>query len=260
MGNHTEAKASPTVQQYGKDAEQTEYVIDVVELMYRLIENAKYIILASLLGMLIAGLITQFLITPKYQATSKLYVLNSTDSAINLSDFQIGTYLTSDYQEVFTNWHVHEMVIQRLGLDYTYEQIKGMITIGNPSGTRVLYITITADDPAEAKQIANEYASVAREFITVKMETKQPNVFEEALLPSAPSSPNKTRNIILGFLLGALLAISIVVIRFILDDRIRTREDIESASGLTTLTMIPMQGQNRQGRFPNQKKDKVPNS
>ena len=60
-----------------------------------------------------------------YTATSKLYVVNTKDSAINLSDLQIGNYLASDYTEVFSNWHVHEMVLQRLGLDYTYSQLAG---------------------------------------------------------------------------------------------------------------------------------------
>ena len=62
-------------------------------------------------------------------------------------------------------WEVHEQVLQNLGLDYTYEQLEGMLTISNPSDTRMLYITVSSADPVEATNIANEYANVARDYI-----------------------------------------------------------------------------------------------
>lgn len=227
--------------QKNKSVNQAVATIDLVELLYRLLEKSKYIILAAVLGAVIAGLVTFFLITPTYTATSKLYVVNSGDSAINLTDLQIGNYLASDYQEVFSNWHVHERVIQELGLEYSYSELASMVTVSNPSDTRILYIKVISTDPAEAKAIADTYAEVAREFIAVKMETKQPNVFEEALMPSAPSSPNKTRNIMLGFMLGLILACGLVTLQFMSDDRIRTGEEIEKYLDLPTLGMMPQQ-------------------
>ena len=94
----------------GRPDEGGEDEIDLVELMYRLLEKWKIIVLACILGALIAGVYTICFVTPMYTATSKLYVVNAKDSAINLSDLQVGNYLASDYTEVFSNWHVHEMV------------------------------------------------------------------------------------------------------------------------------------------------------
>lgn len=220
-----------------QDSDEME--IDLIELMYRLLEKAKVIILAALAGAIIAAVVTFQFMTPTYTATSKLYVLNSKDSALSLSDLQIGTQLASDYIEVFSNWHVHEMVIQRLGLDYTYTQLDNMVSVSNPADTRILYIEVEAGSPEEAKDLADTYAVVAQEFIAAKMETEMPNVFEEALQPSKPSSPNKTRNVILGFLLGAVLACGIIVVQFITDDRIRTSESLEKYLGMSTLGMMP---------------------
>ena len=224
------------------EVQQTEGTeIDLVELMYRLIEKWAIIVVSCILGAVIAGAYTFFFVTPKYTATSKLYVVNSNDSAINLSDLQIGNYLASDYTEVFSNWHVHEMVLERLGLDYSYKQLSNMISVTNPSDTRILYINVVSEDPQEAKDLADTYAEVAREFIAVKMDTKQPNVFEEALLPSAPSSPNKTRNVLLGFLLGLVVSCGIIVIQFLTDDRLRSADDIEKYVQLPTLGVMPKQ-------------------
>ena len=220
--------------------ESDELEIDLVELMYRLLEKAKYIILAAVLGAIVAGVITFQFMEPTYTATSKLYVLNSKDSALSLSDLQIGTQLASDYIEVFSNWHVHEMVNQRMGTDYSYTQLGKMVKVTNPSDTRILYIEVETGSPEEAKLMADTYALVAQEFIAAKMETEMPNVFEEALQPTKPSSPHKTRNIVLGFMLGALLAGGIITVQFISDDRIRTSENLEKHLGMATLGMMPV--------------------
>lgn len=66
----------------------------------------------------------------------------------------------------------------------------------------MLDITVTSPDPQEAADIANEYAQVASQYIADTMATDKPNIMSVALVPSNPVSPNRTRNIMLGFLLG----------------------------------------------------------
>ena len=246
----------------GQPYEDGEDEIDLVELMYRLLEKWKIIVLACILGALIAGAYTIFFVTPMYTATSKLYVVNAKDSAINLSDLQIGNYLASDYTEVFSNWHVHEMVLQRLGLDYTYTELSSMVSVSNPKDTRILYITVTSTDPQEAKDMADTYAQVAREFIAAKMDTKQPNIFEEALLPSRPASPNKTKNVLMGFVLGFVLCCGVIVVQFLTDDRLRSADDIEKYVQLPTLGVMPKQtktaAQSRRATSKERKGEKQP--
>lgn len=227
------------------EREDDEVQIDLMELLYRLIEKMRYIVTATVACALAAALITMLFISPKYTATAKLYVKNGSGSGINLSDLQIGNYLASDYTEVFSNWHVHEQVIENLNLPYDYDQMNEMIDISNPNDTRILYISVTSKDAREAQQIANEYARVAQEFIADKMETSEPSVFEEALLPSKPTSPSLTKNTLLGFFAGLLCSCGFFVVQFLLDDRIRTSEDIERISGLTTLGMMPVQSAER---------------
>ncbi len=214
--------------------------IDLVALFYRFLEKAHWIILCALLGAVIAGVLVFKFITPIYQATAKIYIVGS-DTTISLTDLQIGSNLAADYQEVFKNWHVHELVDKRLNLDYSYSKLSGMLSVSNPANTHVLYVSIKNPDPQEAKLIADTYAQVAREFIAAKMDMREPNIFEEAKLPDKPVSPQKTRDIIIGFLLGALLAMAIVTVKFLSDDRICTTEDIAKVGKLPTLGLIPLQ-------------------
>lgn len=233
-----EAEYTAAPERESEDREHLE--IDLVALFYRLVEKAKYVAAAAIAGALIAGVITVYFTTPQYTATSKLYVMNSGESAINLSDLQIGTYLTADYAEVFKNWHVHEMVIQELDLPYGYGWLSNRLKVTNPSNTRILYISFTSADPNEAKLIADTYARKAQEFIASTMDTRMPNLFEEALTPSAPSSPSKTLNIIMGFAAGFLLACALITINFVVDDRILNSEDIEKYLELNVLGIMPV--------------------
>lgn len=226
-------------QQIAPVDEQFEQEIDLLELFYRLLEKAKFIILVAVLGGMLFAAVTFFLITPKYTATSKLYVMNAGESAINLSDLQIGTYLAADYQEVFNNWHVHEMVIQALDLPYNYEEMADMLEITNPSDTRILYIAVTTENAVESKKIADAYAAAAQEFIASTMDTKMPNLFEEALVPYAPSSPSKLKNVLLGLVAGFVLACGIVVVQFLMDDKLHNGDEIEKYLGLASLGIMP---------------------
>ena len=229
--------------QLAEPERQEELEIDLVELLYRLLEKARYLILAALIGALAAGILSYRFITPTYKATSKLYVLNSKDSVVDLSSLQSSSNIAADYLEVFSNWHVHDKVIQELNLPYTYTQIQRMVNVSNKNATRIIYITITSTKPVEAQRMAETYAEVAREFIAATMGTEMPTVFEHAQLPVTPSAPNKTRNIAIGFILGALLAAVIIVVQFIVDDRVRNADMIERKLNLSVLGMMPVSGQ-----------------
>ena len=224
-----------------KPVVQEEMEIDLIELLYRLLEKAKYIIAAAVLGAVIAIVYTLYFVTPIYTATSKLYVLNGTSSAIDLSALQIGTQLASDYKEVFSNWHVHERVIEELDLPYSYAQLNSMVSVSNAQSSRILHIRVQSTSPQEAKLLADTYAKVAQEFIAEKMSTERPNIFEEARVPAGPSSPSKTRNVIIGFMLGAIAAAGVIVVQFLVDDRIHSDEDITKYVELPVLGMMPDQ-------------------
>lgn len=231
--------------------------IDVVKLFIHLIDKWYWIAIAAIICTMISAVYTFFIVTPLYESTARLYVVNSRDSAINLSDLQIGNYLAKDYKEVFNNWHVHERVISELGLPYTYKQLNNMISITNPTDTRILAITVTSPDPEEAKTMAGAYARVACEFIAVKMDQEQPNIFEEPRLAQNPSSPSVARNLILGFLIGALIAGGVLTVQFVMDDRVRTAEDIEELLHVPTLGIVTEQDAFHSGhRSVDEKRDK----
>lgn len=219
----------------------TGYAIDFVELIYRLLGNWKFILIIALAAALLSGVYTLFITTPMYEATSTIYVLSNSDSAINISDLQLGTALTQDYIKVFKMWEVHEEVISNLNLSYSYTDMQNMLSVVNDTNTRMIDITISLPDPVAAADIANEYAKVVSEYIADTMATDKPNIMSVARIPSNPVSPNKTLNIMIGLMCGALIACAWIVIKTIMNDTYKTAEDIRKYTGWTTLAVIPVE-------------------
>jgi len=231
--------------------EQEEDTIDLLELFMGLLAHWQLIAATAMVGAVLMALYTFFLVTPMYKATSTIYVVSRNDSVINMSDIQIGSALTSDYIKVFEMWEVHEKVISALDLDYTYTEMANMLSVTNTSDTRMLDITVTDADPEEAAAIANEYAEVGAKYISEKMKTDEPTTMSKARVPVNPVSPNKAKNILLGFLAGFVLACGVVVLRTLLDDTYKSSEDIRKYTGMVVLATVPLaEGDKQQEENP----------
>lgn len=215
--------------------------VDLLELMYRLMAGWKFMIGLPLVFVLAAGLATVFIVTPMYEATATIYVLNRSDSAINMSDLQIGIALTSDYIKVFRIWEVHEEVISNLNLPYTYKEMESHLTVTNDPNTRMLDITFQSASAKEAASVANEYAKVGSQYIADTMATDKPSMMSVALVPANPVSPNLPKNLVLSFLLGLILACGTIMVRMLTDDKYKTAEEIRRYTGMATLAVVPLE-------------------
>ncbi|MGN0754163.1 MAG: YveK family protein [Aristaeellaceae bacterium] len=219
--------------------EQEGQTIDLVELFFFLLSKLHYIVLGMVLGGVLLGFYASSRVVPIYTATSKLFIRGQTGMSI-ISDLQIGTVLTLDYQEVFKTWEVHEMVNEQLGTNFSYSKLQSMLTVTNPEDTRVMYITIRDTDAQRAADIANAYGTAAKRFITETMFTDEPSTFSVALVPSTASSISVTNYVIRGILVGTVLAGGILVLVFLLDNRPKSPEDIMRCANIPTLAVIPM--------------------
>lgn len=157
--NPTTAASPATLVQNDKSEEE----IDLVEVFYLLWGHIVQIIACFLVGAVLAFGFTFFFVTPKYQASSSIYVVSaSNNSIVNLTDLQIGSQLTADYQELMLSRPLLQDVIKNLDLDVTYRQLEKQISISNTSSTRILTVTVTDTDPQRAADIANELVKQAR--------------------------------------------------------------------------------------------------
>ena len=222
---------------FNNDDEEIE--IDLLELLYALKQRWWAILLALVIGAGAAGIYTKKLIAPIYKSTSMVYVLSKETTLASLADLQIGSQLTKDYSVIIKSRPVLQEVIEKQNLDMTTDDLSKMITIDNPSDTRILSITVADVEPMRAKAIADEVTKSASNYIGDIMEMVPPKVIEDGVIAERPSSPSVTKNAALGGLGFAVVVCGLICLKTILDDTIKSEEDIEKYLGLSVLAVIP---------------------
>ena len=217
-----------------------EMEIDLLDLAYMLLDHWHYLLVCLLAGALVFNIYAFFGIAPTYQSTSKLYVVSaSDDSVVNLSDLNLGTSLTADYEELMLSYPVLNRVIDKLELDMDYEELRGLYTLNNPTDTRVLQITATTTDPQLSMDLAEAMAEVSVSYLPETMSTLAPNLAQHAKLPEYKAGPSYSKYTMMGGLLGLVLCCGVLVVRYLMDDTIHTAEDMEKYFGTAPLTTIP---------------------
>ena len=243
----------------GKDNVQNDEVeIDIGHILSILWEKILVIIATGIIVGLAGFLVSKFLITPKYESETKLYVLNrANDSATTLSDVQLSTQLTKDYQILVTSAPVMNQVIKELGLNMKASELASTISVDTPSDTRVLQITVTSDDPKRAKDIADKVAQVSSKKICDIMKIEQVNVIEEGSLSEEPAVDTVQKWTLIGLALGIVLSCAVIIIRSMLDDTVKTTEDVEKYFDLSTRAVIPISEEMDDGLGKNKKSRKT---
>lgn len=235
--------------------QQEPKTVDLAGMFFRILEKFWIILVSAAVCAIVMGVLAGNSVMT-YSATSKLYIVNKDSSGVNISDLQLGTVLTLDYQEVFKTWEVHKMVIEELDLPYSYQQMQSMLTISNPEETRILYITVSNPDAKMAAKIANAYAKAAKTFIINTMEGVEPSDFSIALEPSVGSSANVGSSAVIGFVGGGVLAVAILAFLFVLDNRPRSPEAIQQYGGIPTLSVFPAnKDKHPTGKFTSKNKE-----
>lgn len=217
-----------------------ELEIDLLELLMVLIGRWWLIVLVGITTAVCGFAISFFLITPTYESTTKIYILNKSESqTVTYSDVQLGSQLTKDYSALITSRYVLEDVIQKLNLNMEYKGLKGKIEVATPSDTRILSITVSDKDPVVAMNIANAVRESASVHISNVMDIDAVNIVESANMPTEKSAPSYTKAILIGGFAGIFLVCAVLLIGYLLDDTIKVSEDAEKYLGLSTLGTIP---------------------
>lgn len=234
-----------------------EIEIDLRQIFAVLMHKIVIIIMTGIIIGLLALLVSKLLIKPVYESSTSLYVLNRQgQGATTNADLQSATQLTKDYKILITSRTVTQQVISELNLDMTDAQLASIIAVNTPTDTRILEIAVRNHDQYKAKEIADKVAQISSDNICDIMQVEQVNIVEQANFPTSPVSPNVKRNAIIGGILGILIAAAVVVVRFLMNDTIRSAEDIERYLGISTLALIPLSDELNDGENSKKKKKK----
>lgn len=227
-----------------------EIEIDMGELFRAVLSKLFLIIFVGIVVATAAFAYSKFYIKPQYTSSTKVYILNKPESnTLTTNDLAFATYIAKDYQILIVSDPVLKEVINKLELNMTTKTLASKVALTLIEDSRVIQIDVTADSPQLAKDIADTLRDVANDKTKDVMGGIEAiNAVDEASLPVVPSSPNVMKNTVIGFVGGAGIVLLIVIILFLLDDTIKTPEDIEKYLKISVLASIPMEDDKSAGR------------
>lgn len=226
-------------------AQEEEDTISITRLLQAVWKRILWVIAAVVIAVAASAIITQFFITPQYQASCWLFVNTfSSDSSytqnqISATQLQAATQLANTYIQMLRSETVLNDVSGELGGAYSPQQLSQMISASVITDTQILVITVTNPDPEQAAQIANAVAQVAPASIQSFVEGSSVTVPQYASVPTAPSSPSMSRNLMIGFLVGLVVGVGAALVAYFLDTRVTQQDNLSEIYGYPLLGIIP---------------------
>lgn len=220
-----------------------EIEIDLKQIFGLLLSKALYIGVIGLVCAILAFSFFKFAATEKFTSTTQIFVIDKATDKLTSSDISMYSALSNDYIQLIQTRPVLEKVIAELGLDMNVETLKGKVTATKQGDSRIISISVIDESPVVAKRIADAVAKAAADQIYTVMDAELVNIVQPGNVPEDPSSPAVMRNTIIALILGVFVACAVIIIRYIMDDTIKTSEDVERYLGISVIGSIPIFGE-----------------
>lgn len=228
---------------------QQEAELDLIGLFLHLKRKLWLIILVTVLAGIVGYVGSEMLTTPLYTATTQVYVYQQDKvDAVDYNNLVVASQLRRDCAVIIRDESVTREVVERLKLPVNPKALGQAIRVDTEENTRILKISYTDINAARATKIVNTVREVAAERTKELMNSDVLRTLYEATLPQAEITTNSRRSTMVAAAVGAVGIISLLVIFFLMDDTIRTEDDVQIHLGLCTLAVIPLSNELQDNR------------
>ena len=191
------------------------------------------------IGLTVAGVLVALAVvlvsTPTYQATAQVFVAST--GGEGTSGAQFVDQRVTTYPDVARSRTVLGSVIEELGIEESFADLRARVAAVNPPDTSQIDISVSDEDPEEATAIADAVAQefgLAVERLERTRDGESPvdlTVTDPATVPTSPVFPQPVPVLLLGLLVGLALGAAAAVVRSRTDARLYTEDDVRSAWG-----------------------------
>ena len=215
--------------------------IDLLEVLQVVRQHILVIILVTAIAAVAGFGVSRFVMVPQYQASALMIVNTRQDTTANVTSDQINsaTKLVSTYSIIIKSDTVLQQVINNLGLTLTYGELKDRVTVSAVDDTQVMQITVQSDNPEWARQVCEQITAISPDVILESVEAGSVKLISQAAVTPDPVSPNVMKNTAIAALLGLVVSVGIVVLRELLDNKIKTEDDVRKYLDLPVVGVIP---------------------
>lgn len=217
-----------------------EETIDLLELFRIILKHIKLIIILCFLFALVGFFGTKVFISPKYTDSTSIYLTPqiSESGSLDYNSQMANSKLVTNAVNLLTQNNIMSEVAKDVGLE-SADSVKKCITIKNETNTEIITISATTTDPKLSKDIANDTVSTFIRTMQKNLNVRNIEVVDKAKLSYIPSGPNVKKNTLLATLVGFVIGCGYAVLRFLFDNRLRTKEEAEKYLGIPVFCEIP---------------------
>lgn len=227
------------------EALEDEMEISLEEIWEVIKKNWKLLAICTVVAAILGLLVNQFVLEPTYTASSRLYIMNNTqtnnsgtngEQVVSTTDLSSSLMLSKDYIEILQSDRVTKAAAQRMGLLNLGEYD---ISVTSATDTRMIKIVVTGTDQKGVAKLANILTEEFTACVQQIMHMDNVTVIDSATVPAGPSGPAKEKNTMLCAMVGLMIALAISFLRYFLDTTIKSSDEIERYLNLPVLARIP---------------------
>lgn len=222
------------------DAEEYD-TIDLLEVLGIVRQHILVVILVTVLAAAAGFGVSRFLMVPQYEASALMIVNTRQDVTANVTSDQINsaTKLVATYSIIIKSDTVLQQVINNLGLSLTYQELQDRVTVSAVDDTQVMQITVRSDNPEWARQVCEQITQISPDVILESVEAGSVKLISQAATNPDPVSPNVMLNTAVAGLLGLVLTLGVIILREMLDNKIKSEDDVRKYLELPVIGVIP---------------------
>lgn len=200
-----------------------------------------HIVLLTVIFAMVSFVFTKTMIDPVYQSSATLIVNNRRDEGQSVTNDELNSArgLASVYSIVIKSNAVMEPVVKNLDSGITMDELSRKITVSSVDNTQVIRISVKDTDKEKAQVYTNEIIKVAPEILVDMVEAGSVKVMSYPQIANSPISPNTKMNVLVAGMLGFMLSVGIVLVRYLMDKTVRSTRDVETYLGVPVLGVIP---------------------
>ncbi|EGQ1625764.1 capsule biosynthesis protein CapA [Staphylococcus pseudintermedius] len=216
-----------------------EQTIDLGQLLKMVKKNMRLLIALPILFLVLSAVLTFWVLTPKYEASTQILVNQKKDeSAYDNQVIQNNLHLVNTYSEILKSPRILNEVSKKYHKQFSYDELSEMINVTNSAESQIINISVTSSSPSESENLANMIAKVYADEMPNIMNIDNVSILSKAVNDAEKVAPKTGLNLIIGLLLGIVVAILIILTKELLDTRVKTEEDVEEYLKLPVLGAI----------------------
>ncbi|MEG0292972.1 YveK family protein [Enterococcus sp.] len=204
------------------------------------------IMIATFVGLGIAGVFTFFIVSPQYSSRAQLIVSLPQSETTSVNDINFNLQMLNTYKDIILQGDGQATEVQnRLAEEYqinmTPGEIKAALQVVQAQNSQLFSIQATSGNASDAAAIANVTAEVFQETVKdILTNVDTVTIVSSAVASTSPVSPNNFLNLAIGLVLGMMIGLGLAFLFELLDRTVKDPKFVTDTLGLTILGTVPL--------------------